>query len=86
MADVYIHLGSGTVVRDSEIIGIFDIENTSVSRITKDYLSAAGKRRSAVSVSLEMPKSFIVSTRDGRERVYISNVSSPSLAKRAGGL
>ncbi|MCI7767065.1 MAG: DUF370 domain-containing protein [Oscillospiraceae bacterium] len=79
---MYIHLGSDTVVRDSDIIGIFDIENTSVSRITKDYLAASGKRKSAVSVSYEMPKAFIIATVDGRERVYISNVSSATIMKR----
>ena len=79
---MYIHLGSDTVVRDSDIIGVFDIENTSVSRITKDYLAASGKRRSAVSVSYEMPKSFIIATVDGREKVYISNVSSATIMKR----
>ena len=33
---MYLHLGHDTVVRTSEIIGIFDIENTSVGQITKD--------------------------------------------------
>ncbi len=79
---MYVHLGSDTVVRDSDIIGIFDIENTSVSRISKDYLAASGKRRSAVSVSYEMPKSFIVATLEGRERVFISNVYSATVMKR----
>ena len=79
---MYIHLGSDTVVRDSDIIGVFDIENTSVSRITKDYLAASGKRKSAVSVSYEMPKSFIIATVEGREKVYISNVSSATIMKR----
>lgn len=32
---MYVHLGSDTVVRDCDIIGIFDIENTSVGKITK---------------------------------------------------
>ena len=79
---MYVHLGSDTVVRDSDIIGVFDIENTSVSRITKDYLAASGKRRTAVSVSYEMPKAFIIATVEGRERVYITNVSSSTISKR----
>lgn len=79
---MYIHLGSDTVVRDSDIIGVFDIENTSVSRISKEFLAASGKRRSAVSVSYEMPKSFIIATMDGREKVFISNVSSATIMKR----
>lgn len=79
---MYVHLGSDTVVRDCDIIGIFDIENTSVGRITKEYLSASGKRKSACYVSYDMPKSFVVSTRDGRERTYISPISPATLIKR----
>ncbi len=80
---MYIHLGSDSVVRADDIIGIFDIENTSVGKITKDYLSAAGKRKSAAYVSYDMPKSFIITTRDGRERVYISPISPATLIKRS---
>ena len=38
---MYLHLGEDIVVCDNEIIGIFDIENTSVSKITKDFLSSS---------------------------------------------
>ena len=79
---MYIHLGCETVVRAADIIGIFDIENTSVSKNTREYLAGAGKRNSAVTVSYDMPKSFIVAVEDMKERVYISSVSSASLIKR----
>lgn len=79
---MYIHLGSDTVVRDSDIIGVFDIENTSVSRDSREFLAASGKRKSAVTVSYEMPRSFVAATVEGRERVYISNVSSSTIIKR----
>ena len=81
---MYVHLGSDTVVRSHEMIGIFDIENTSVGKITKEFLSSAGKRRSAVSVSYDMPKSFVLSESGGRERVYISPISPATLCKRCG--
>lgn len=80
---MYIHLGGEAVVRSGDIIGIFDIENTSVSKITKEYLAGAGKRKSAVTVSYDLPKSFAVTVEGGRERVYISSVSSVSIIKRS---
>lgn len=79
---MYIHLGNDTVVREWDIIGIFNIENTSVSRDTREYLASSGKRKTAVYVSYDMPKSFVVSTRDGKERVFISPVSSATIQKR----
>ena len=48
---MYLHLGQYTVVRTRDIVGIFDIENSSVSRFTKDYLAQAQKRGWVVNVS-----------------------------------
>ncbi|MBQ8569128.1 MAG: DUF370 domain-containing protein [Oscillospiraceae bacterium] len=79
---MYIHLGGETTVRDCDIIGIFDIENTSVGKITREYLSASEKRKAAVNVYYDMPKSFVVSTRDGRERIFISPIAPATLIKR----
>lgn len=81
---MYLHLGEDTVVRDSEIIGIFDIENTSVSKITKDYLAHSGKNNQIYNVSYDMPKSFVVcSNKSKNQTVYISQVSASTLRKRA---
>lgn len=79
---MYIYLGSDSVVRSEDIIGVFDIENTSVGKITREYLSAAGKRKSDVYVSFDMPKSFILTEKDGRERVFISPISPATIIKR----
>lgn len=76
---MYIHLGNDTAVPDRDIIGIFDIENTSVSRITKDFLSETGKSGKTVYVSYDMPKAYVLCT----EGVYITAVSPLTLRKRA---
>ncbi|MCM1523355.1 MAG: hypothetical protein NC120_02745 [Ruminococcus sp.] len=60
------------------------MENTSVGRTTRDYLAAAGKRKSAVYVSYDMPRSFTVTVRDEKERVFISAVSPATISKRCG--
>ena len=86
---MYLHLGQDVVVRSRDIIGIFDIENTSVSKITKEYLGGKEKEHRVVNVSTELPKSFIVcSSGDGRKKgeitVYISQISCSTLKKRSG--
>ena len=48
---MYIHLGEDTVVNDKEIIGIFDLETTTVSKNTRDFLSFAEKRKEVINVS-----------------------------------
>ena len=80
--DVFLHLGEETVIYDDDIIGIFDIENTSVSKHTKAFL--ADKKREFITVSYEMPKSFIVCEDNKNEKVYISQISVSTLKKRAG--
>lgn len=80
---MYLHLGQYTVVHTGEIVGIFDLDNSSVSRSTKDYLAQAQKKGWVVNVSEEIPKSFVV-CRDkaGETKVYISPISSSTLRKR----
>lgn len=81
---MYLHLGEDTVVCGRNIIGIFDIENTSVSKHTKEFLNDPNKKDRIVNVSYEMPKSFIVcSDKNGKETVYISQISPATLRKRA---
>ena len=40
---MYLHLGMDVVVRKCDIIGVFDLDNTSQSHITRDYLRRADK-------------------------------------------
>ena len=79
---MYLHLGGDTVIRTENVVGIFDLENSSVSRHTKKYLSKKKKKKKVVNVSFELPKSFIVCLEDGEERVYISQISTSTLIKR----
>ena len=81
---MYIHLGEETVVRGRDIIGIFDIENTSVGKHTRNFLNRSGKQNKIYTVSYEMPKSFIIcSSKEDTEKVYISQISASTLKKRA---
>ncbi|MBQ8170886.1 MAG: DUF370 domain-containing protein [Oscillospiraceae bacterium] len=78
-SDMFLFLGGEVTVKEKDIIGIFDIEECSVSRITADYLNSCQKKGQVVYVSQDMPKSFIVSS----DKVYISNISNDTINKRA---
>lgn len=75
---MFLFLGGDVSVRSDEVIGIFDIEECSVSRITADYLNICQKNERIVNVSENMPKSFIVT----EDKTYISNVSHSTIIKR----
>ncbi len=79
---MYLHLGGDTVINTENIVGIFDLENTSISKHTKKFLARAEKEGSVINVSYELPKSFIVAHENGEERVYISQLAPSTLFKR----
>ena len=80
---MYLHLGQDVVVKMEQVVGIFDMENSTVSKITRQYLALAQKQGRVVNVSMEMPKTFIVcSGRDQQITVYISQISAATLRKR----
>lgn len=81
---MYLHLGQDTVVRTDEVIGIFDLENSSVSKLTRDFLARSEKAGLVVNVSYELPKSFVLSGTREHTTVYITQISSATLKKRAG--
>ncbi len=86
---MYLYLGKDTVLQAKDIIGIFDLEKSTVSNHTKSFLSKATKADIVENVSYDMPKSFIVFDTDNKRkirhknhRVYISPISTQTLLKR----
>jgi len=57
---MYLHLGQNVVVPEEEVIGIFDLDNTTGSHITRKFLSDAQRDGRVIAVTEELPKSFIV--------------------------
>ena len=80
---MYLHLGQDTVVRDCDIIGIFDLDITTQSIRTRNYLNTAEKRGEVRYVTEDLPKSFVVAGRSSDQRVYISQLSTATLLKRS---
>lgn len=80
---MYLYLGSDKVVRSQDVLGIFDIENTSVSKFTREFLNRPGKNHEVFNVSYEMPKSFILCQEKEKTVIYISQISPQTLLKRA---
>jgi hypothetical protein len=80
---VYLHLGQEVVVKIDTIVGIFDLEKSSLSKDTKNFFNQATKHNQVITVSYEMPKSFVVCQEGNETKVYISQISCATLKKRA---
>lgn len=83
---MYLHIGNGHAVRKKNVIGIFDLDTSTVSPITRKYLSQMEKRGKAENVKEEIPKSFVLlgEKKGGKRdyRVYIAQLSSKSILGR----
>lgn len=79
----FLHLGNDVVVRTRDVIGIFDMEKTTVSPQSRQFLADAEKGGRVFNVSYELPKSYVVcAEEDGTETVYISQISAATLRHR----
>ena len=80
---MYLHLGKGTVVPEETVVGIFDLDITSQSHLTRRFLAAAEKAGEVVNAAEDIPKSFLVCAEDGKHTVYLSQMSCATLLKRS---
>ena len=80
---MYLHLGKGTVVNEKTIVGIFDLDITSQSNLTRRFLAAAEKAGEVINAAEDIPKSFLVCCEKGRHTVYLSQLSCATLLKRS---
>ncbi len=83
---MYIHIGNEKLIKLEEIIGIFDLESSTISKRTRDFLAKAEKKKQVTTVSYDLPKSFVVCAEQNKrnQKIYISQISSSTLLKRSG--
>ena len=82
---MYLHLGQNTAVLSRDIVGIFDMDTSTVAKNTREYLKKAEQNGQVVTVSYELPKSFVVLSEKTKKdnRVYITQISTVTLHKRS---
>jgi hypothetical protein len=80
---MFLHLGNDAVIRADEIVAVFDMDNTTVARQSRGFLAHAQKTGEVIDICDDLPKSYIVAEHGGITKVYISSVSSRTIAKRA---
>ena len=78
---MYLSIGNNMAVRDSSIIGIFDMDNTSTSKRTRAFLEEAEKQGQVVPCD-DLPKSFLLTAEYGFNRVYLTALGTQTLEKR----
>ncbi len=90
---MYLHLGRDVSVPQDDIIGVFDLDTTSYSKRSREFLRNAQNAGAVINISDDLPKAFVLcaphrtarsrrSGKRGKSRVYISQISSATLLKR----
>ena len=81
---MYIPIGNDMAVRDRTIIGIFDMDNCSWSYRTREFLTRAEQAGEIVPVAEDLPKTFLLTSEYGMNRIYLVQPNTATLEKRAG--
>ena len=80
---MYIHLGRDYVLNDRDIIGIFNLETTTISPRGREFLNYTQKNGAVVSLSEELPQSYVLADGAVVDTVYLSELSPAALRRRA---
>jgi len=78
---MYLSIGNDFAVRDSNVVGIFDLDNTSTSKRTREFLDRAEREGEVVPCD-DLPKSFVLTSEYGFSRVRLTELSAATLEKR----
>ena len=84
---MYLHIGNGVSIKEEDIIGIFDLDTATVSKITKKYISDNEKVGNVEYTDFDLPRSFVVYSKKekGEYKIRLSRISSVGLKQRASG-
>ena len=81
---MYLHIGKGKTLKDKDIIGIFDLDTSTVSEKTKEFLNKKEKEKLTEYADFDLPRSFILcKNKDKKYRVVFSRISTVGLKDRA---
>ena len=80
---MYLHAGNNKMIRKKDIVAIFDADNSTLSYITRKYLTDAEREQRLVAAKDEIPKSFILYRENGKYMICFSQISTQRLLGRA---
>ena len=80
---MYLHVGKEILLKTDDIVGIFDLDTVTVTKLGRDYINRASLEGKVINVTYDLPKSFVLTKEEGEEKLYISQLAPATLLKRA---
>lgn len=82
MNGFFIHLSKNESARKRDVVGIFDLETSSMQPDTRSFLKSLQKDLRVVNLCDDLPQSFVLCDGEYAETAYITQLSAKSLEKR----
>ena len=79
---MYLSIGKTTVIPEDSILGIFDLDTSSQSFLTREFLAAAEKGGRVLNAAEDIPNSFVLCEEKDSSRIYLSQSTSRTLYRR----
>ena len=79
---MYLHIGNGVSIKDDDIIGIFDLDSATISKVTKRFINKKQKDGSVEYTDFDLPRSFIVIGDRADTKIKLSRISPQGLNAR----
>lgn len=82
---MYLHIGNNVIIDEEKLIGIFDIDNVTESKITSDFLINCEKQDTLINIGrqYDLPKAFVIYGGKENYKTYITPITSQTLLKRS---
>ncbi len=79
---MYLNLGRNVLVPTRDIIGIFELDNTTWSRRTRAFLERAQRENRVISAGEDLPRAFVLCREGTSWRVYLTQLTTTALKGR----
>ena len=79
---MFLHIGNGVSLRKKEIVLIIDIDNEETAMGMNEYIRSMQKKNKVRTVGTELPKSLIITEKDGEQLCHVSPISVQTLKQR----
>ena len=80
---MYLHIGNGTSVKNEEVIGIFDLDTSTVSSVTKKFINKMQKENLVEYEDSDIPRTFVLTEKNKKYKIKLSRISTVGLRLRA---
>ena len=82
---MFLQVGNNKSILIERVVGIFDMDNATLSAVTRKYLNQKQREGLVESAIEELPKSFVLYTDGDEYKICFSQLSSSALKGRING-